>query len=147
MPTGAAPRILNPTTEAVTKDTAYFKEPQKGQAPNDTTRKGTQDERVVTDAIHPTHQQLPPIDTSANSKPPELPPQDFDVSDDLYKKKIEALRQDFGNSWLSALGDDGWDSTSATSFPSEHGYNSPTIRPTLARTPSQGIASGGRTLG
>jgi hypothetical protein len=146
MPTGAAPRIVNAANEVTAKEAPYVKEPPK-QAPKETIKIVPQDERAVTDTTHSTHQQLPPIDTSANSKPPELPTQDFDVSDDLYKKKIEALRQDFGNSWLSALGDEGWDSTSTTSFPSERGYDSPTIQPTLTRTPSQGIASGGRTLG
>jgi hypothetical protein len=101
----------------------------------------------VTDDTHTIHQQLPPIDTTTASKSPDLQQDEFDVSNDLYKKKIEALRQDFGNTWLSALGDDSWDATSVTSFPSDRGYSSPTIRPTLPRTPSQGIVSGGRTLG
>jgi hypothetical protein len=83
----------------------------------------------------------PPLDTTLFP----LPAQEFDVSSDLYKKKIEALRQDFGNTWLSALGDEGWDAKSVTSFPSEQGF-SPTLRPTLARSPSQQIVSG-RTLG
>lgn len=75
-------------------------------------------------------------------------PPEFDVTSDLYKKKIEALRQDFGTNWLSALGEEGWDAKSIASFPSEHsGFASPIIRPDLARTPSQGIVSGGRTLG
>lgn len=87
--------------------------------------------------------QPPPIDTVLKTQPvPE-----FDVSSDLYKKKIEALRQDFGNNWLSALGDEGWDARSVTGFPSDVGYTSPALRPTLPRTPSQGIVSGGRTLG
>jgi hypothetical protein len=45
------------------------------------------------------------------------------------------------------LGEDSWDTTSVTSFPSDRGYSSPSIRPTVPRTPSQGIVSGGRTLG
>lgn len=104
------------------------------------------DERAVIDTTHTTHQQLPPIDTSADSKAPQIPEQEFDVSNDLYKKKIEALRQDFGNTWLSALGDETWESTEPGLSP-EGGYNSPPIRPALPRTPSQGIVSGGRTLG
>jgi hypothetical protein len=85
----------------------------------------------------PAKKSLPPLDTEVKVQTsPE-----FDISSDLYKKKIEALRQDFGNTWLSALGDDGWDAKSVTSF------NSPALRPTLPRTPSQSIVSGGRTLG
>lgn len=93
---------------------------------------------------------LPPIDTAPKTQyQPPANLTEFDVSSDLYKKKIEALRQDFGNTWLSALGEEGWDAKSVSSFPSERGvaYTSPALRPTLPRTPSQGIVSGGRTLG
>ena len=109
-------------------------------------KKTASDERTVADETHTSHQQLPPIDTTNSSKSPEPEAAEFDVNDDMYKKKIEALRQDFGNTWLSALGDENWDNTSVTSFPSDRGYSSPTIRPTLPRTPSQSIVSG-RTLG
>ena len=44
---------------------------------------------------------------------------EFDVNEDMYKMKIEALRQDFGNTWLNALEDENWDDASDTSFPSE----------------------------
>ncbi|KAF2747616.1 hypothetical protein M011DRAFT_49114 [Sporormia fimetaria CBS 119925] len=66
---------------------------------------------------------------------------EFDVSSDLYKKKIEALRQDFGKNWLSALGDDNWD----TNYTAKD-YTSPVLPAVLPRNPSQGIVSG-RTLG
>ncbi|KAL1613122.1 hypothetical protein SLS60_001354 [Paraconiothyrium brasiliense] len=95
---------------------------------------------------------LPQLDTGVKA-PGETATQDtsppeFDITSDLYKRKIEALRQDFGNNWLSALGDEGWDAKSVTSIPSAHsGFTSPIIRPAMARTPSQGIVSGGRTLG
>jgi hypothetical protein len=138
---GQAPRILKPTVEAIPEGSPRFEEPLVAS------RKHHQDDRAVTDNTHTIHQQLPPIDTTTASKTPEAPQDEFDAGNDLYKKKIEALRQDFGNTWLSALGDDSWDATSVTSFPSDRGYSSPTIRPTLPRTPSQGIVSGGRTLG
>jgi hypothetical protein len=147
MPTGQAPTLSKPTGAAVAKDKPRFEEPAKGQSSGDPSKKISQDERAVTDDTHTIHQQLPPIDTTTTSKSPEAQQGEFDTGNDLYKKKIEALRQDFGNTWLSALGDDSWDATSVTSFPSDRGYSSPTIRPTLPRTPSQGIVSGGRTLG
>ncbi|KAG9379052.1 Leucine rich repeat protein [Pyrenophora tritici-repentis] len=141
---GQAPRVMKSVKTTSASDTPRFEEPS-GQTSGDPTKKDTSDGRAVADETHTSHQQLPPIDTStAKSSDPQSP--EFDVSDDLYKKKIEALRQDFGNTWLSALGDESWDTTSVTSFPSDRGYNSPTIRPTLPRTPSQSIASG-RTLG
>jgi hypothetical protein len=96
---------------------------------------------------------LPQLDTGVRARSDTAVPQamvspEFDVTSDLYKKRIEALRQDFGNNWLSALGDEGWDAKSVASIPSAHsGFTSPVIRPVMARTPSQGIVSGGRTLG
>lgn len=144
---GTAPRVLLPATDIMTKHNPRFEEPLKDEAAGDPSKRKTQDDRAVMDDTHTSHQQLPPIDTTTTSKSPDTQPEDFDASNELYKKKIEALRQDFGNTWLSALGDENWDATSVTSFPSERGYSSPTIRPTLPRTPSQGIVSGGRTLG
>lgn len=142
VPAGQAPRILKPAVEPIPEDSLRYEEP------SNTSRNPIQDDRAVTDNTHTIHQRLPPIDTSTTSKLAHEAQQDeFDAGNDLYKKKIEALRQDFGNTWLSALGDDSWDATSVTSFPSDRGYSSPTIRPTLARSPSQGIVSGGRTLG
>lgn len=147
MPSGAAPRVLLPAADIMAKHSPRFDEPQKGDVAGDPSKKKAQDDRAVTDDTHTAQQQLPPIDTTNAGKSPETQPEEFDASNDLYKKKIESLRQDFGNTWLSALGDENWDATSVTSFPSERGYSSPTIRPTLPRTPSQGIISGGRTLG
>jgi hypothetical protein len=147
MPTGDAPRLVKQAATVHGKDNVRLTEPQQEHIPGDPSKKTAQDDRAVTDKTHTIHQQLPPIDTTTNPKSSESQQGEFDVSNDLYKKKIEALRQDFGNTWLSALGDEGWDAASVTSFPSDRGYNSPTIRPTLPRTPSQGIVSGGRTLG
>lgn len=111
-----------PATEVTVEPAPHLKEPTKD----------------VSATGDPAKKPLPAIDTSIKS--PASPPE-FDVSSELYKKKIEALRQDFGNTWLSALGDDAWDAKSVTS------YTSPALRPALPRTPSQGIVSGGRTLG
>lgn len=97
-------------------------------------------------------EQLPLLDTALGSPTnpaalniPSNPPPEFDVSSDLYRKKIEALRNDFGSNWLSALGDETWDSKRNGSFPEQD--FSPPLRPTVPRTSSQGIVSGGRTLG
>lgn len=151
MPTGLAPTLIKPANDVYANGTSHFEASQNGQVLGDSTKKTTQDERVDTAMAHASHQQLPPIDTTTKNnslQPPlQLQQPEFDTSEDLYKKKIEALRQDFGNTWLSALGDDNWDSTSVTSFPSDRGYSSPTIQPALPRTPSQSIVSGGRTLG
>ncbi|USP82781.1 hypothetical protein yc1106_10055 [Curvularia clavata] len=144
---GQAPKLTKPANVAASAP--RVEEQSKGKATGDASKKTPPDGRAVADETHTSHQQLPPIDTStATHKRPEPQATDeFEVGEeDLYKKKIEALRQDFGNTWLSALGDEGWDTTSVTSFPSDRGYNSPTMQPTLPRTPSQSIVSG-RTLG
>jgi hypothetical protein len=143
---GQAPKIAKAASNTLVTDTPRLTEPSKGQVSGDPSKKTASDERTVADETHTSHQQLPPIDTTNPTKSPEAESAEFDVSEDMYKKKIEALRQDFGNTWLSALGDENWDNTSVTSFPSDRGYSSPTIRPTLPRTPSQSIVSG-RTLG
>ncbi|KAF2756579.1 hypothetical protein EJ05DRAFT_441428 [Pseudovirgaria hyperparasitica] len=90
----------------------------------------------------------PPVDEIAE-QPVKSPPE-FDVSNDLYRKKIEALKQDFGNNWLSALGDESWDAK-----PQQAKYSGGDLSPSVVlrasagptRTPSQNIVSSGRTLG
>ncbi len=66
---------------------------------------------------------------------------------DIYKQKIEALRNDLGTDWLSALGEETWvDRQRGGDYPQQ---SADATRPALAttRSPSQGILSGGRTLG
>jgi len=102
----------------------------------------------VAPTVEASHPKLLPLNTDVAAQPASDPlasPPEFDVSSDMYKKKIEALRHDFGNSWLTALGDDSWDSRQVPNFP-ERDFNS-AIRPPAPRTPSQGVVSGGRTLG
>ncbi|KAI9800190.1 MAG: hypothetical protein M1825_004174 [Sarcosagium campestre] len=78
-------------------------------------------------------------------------PQDWNVSGEIYKKKIEALRSEVGNGWLSVLGEDGWDGQKVRSITTPTGDFSPasTIRPspTTPRAGSTSIISGSRTLG
>ncbi|KAJ9643408.1 hypothetical protein H2199_004087 [Coniosporium tulheliwenetii] len=89
----------------------------------------------------------PSLDTPL--KRPPLVSTEYSSNGDLYKKKIEALRNDFGNGWLSALGDGSWEGARTNSY-SDGTYTPPgALRPTVpsVRSPSQGIVSGGRTLG
>ena len=62
----------------------------------------------------------------------------YSTDSEAYRQRIESLRNDFGNGWLSALSDEPWDNSNSVAFP-------PPIQP--ARTPSQSIVSTGRTLG
>jgi hypothetical protein len=144
------PPVSKPSPEVISETVPHFEEPLKENSSGDPAKRPISHERASTQPLPVGPQQLTPIDTalSPQQTPQQITnPPEFDVSSDLYKKKIESLRQDFGNTWLSALGEENWDTTSVKSFPSERGYTSPSIRPTLPRTPSQGIVSGGRTLG
>lgn len=109
----------------------------------------------------PAQEQQPPLlDTNTLLPSPSIGPDtahplhspDFDISADMYKKKIEALKNDFGNNWLSALHEESFDTQRHTQTrTASDSQFSPTVRPTntsTMRSPStQGIVSGGRTLG
>jgi hypothetical protein len=91
----------------------------------------------------------PPASTPS-VEAPSKPPPEFDISSDMYRKKIEALRHDFGNNWLSALGEEAWDNRQRADSYTSADYHPPIVlRPTAGtvRTSSQGIISNGRTLG
>jgi Leucine rich repeat len=81
--------------------------------------------------------RLPPIEGFKLS-PPEI--QDWSMSGEMYRKKIEALRNEVGNGWLSVLSEEGWE-------PQKNLAN--TIRPTATspRANSQQAIHSGRTLG
>ncbi|KAI9866349.1 MAG: hypothetical protein M1813_001471 [Trichoglossum hirsutum] len=76
--------------------------------------------------------------------------QDWSTNGEIYRKKIEALRNEVGNGWLSVLSEEGWDSHRGpqTISPTEFSPAS-TIKPspTTPRANSQPIVSGSRTLG
>jgi Leucine-rich repeat (LRR) protein len=89
--------------------------------------------------------QLPPIETSVSpallrtgTESIMLQQPQYNIDSEAYRQRMEALRNDFGNGWLSALSDEPWDNANQLAF-------SPSLQP--VRTPSQGIVSGGRTLG
>ncbi|KFY08196.1 hypothetical protein V492_06447 [Pseudogymnoascus sp. VKM F-4246] len=70
----------------------------------------------------------------------------------MYRKKIEALRNEAGNGWLSVLSEEGWEAQKPpTASVAQQGDFSPvsTIRPspTSQRPRSQQTIPSGRTLG
>lgn len=98
--------------------------------------------------------RLPPIETVTYDPPVKgvsKDSQDWSVSGELYRKKIEALRNDMGNGWLSVLSEEGWDAQKN----GQQGYGGPdfniasTMRPNPAtqRANSQQTIHSGRTLG
>lgn len=77
--------------------------------------------------------------------------QNLNVSGEAYRRKIEALKSEVGNGWLSVLSEDGWDGQRmphATVSSSNFNHIN-AIRPGVSnlRATSQGIVSGSRTLG
>ena len=101
--------------------------------------------RIDTSAVP----RLPPIET-VNYEPPlvkPLPsrdPQDWTVSGDVYRKKVEALRNEVGNGWLSVLSEEGWD---AQKNGADFGPANALRPSTTARANSQQTIHTGRTLG
>jgi len=89
--------------------------------------------------------RLPPIET-LNYEPHIVKaqsgqdPQDWSTSGDMYRKKIEALRTEVGNGWLSVLSEEAWD-TQKNSHPSTDFSPASTIRPSPATPRSNSIRS------
>ncbi|KAI4129961.1 MAG: hypothetical protein LQ347_003556 [Umbilicaria vellea] len=77
--------------------------------------------------------------------------QNLNVSGEAYRRKIEALKSEVGNGWLSVLSEDGWDGQRMprATVPSSNFNHINAIRPGMSnlRATSQGIVSGSRTLG
>ncbi|KAM5432620.1 hypothetical protein McanMca71_007405 [Microsporum canis] len=78
---------------------------------------------------------------------------DWDVSGDIYRQRLEALKHEVGTNWLTVLGDDNWANNAKNinlhSQGADYHSTAAPIRPPppIARTSSQIIATGGRALG
>lgn len=77
--------------------------------------------------------------------------QNLSLSGEAYRRKIEALKSEVGNGWLSVLSEDGWDGQRMphATVPGGNFNHINAIRPNVSnlRATSQGIVSGSRTLG
>ena len=97
--------------------------------------------------------QLPPLETIKFEpqliKPPSKDGPDWNISGELYRKKIEALRNDVGNGWLSVLSEESWEAQKKPQAPIFGSDFPPTVmRPAIAPSAgSQQAVSSGRTLG
>lgn len=81
---------------------------------------------------------------------PQALDQDWSVSGEIYRKKIEALREEVGNGWLSVLGEEGWDKKKGGSdeiSPTSTVKPSPITTPRPGSQASQTKIGTGRTLG
>ena len=80
--------------------------------------------------------------------------QNWDISSEAYRKKVEALRSEVGNGWLSVLNEGGWDhervphpNRAGSEFGPVHAvYQNPATTKSPAAS-SHAIVGGGRTLG
>lgn len=91
----------------------------------------------------------PPIESLAyghpiTKKPPSIETENWSISGDTYRKRIEALRNEVGNGWLSVLGEEGWE----TQRPTQPGMdNNPASKVRPNATPNNKQTIHGRTLG
>jgi len=96
--------------------------------------------------------RFPPIETVPYDTPlvkaaSTKDPQDWKVSGELYRKKLEALRTEVGNGWLSVLSEESWESQkNSQPFGGADFSPASTIRPSPTTVNSQQAISG-RTLG
>ncbi|WEW58283.1 hypothetical protein PRK78_003751 [Emydomyces testavorans] len=76
---------------------------------------------------------------------------DWDSSGDIYRQRLEALKQEVGTNWLTALDGETWNSKqNAMQFHHSNGsdlHPVGPIQPPVTRSSSQVITTGGRTLG
>ncbi|KAL3425577.1 leucine Rich Repeat domain-containing protein [Phlyctema vagabunda] len=100
--------------------------------------------------------RLHPIEAVSAYEPPTIKTpskdsQDWNVSGEIYRKKIEALRNEVGNGWLSVLSEENWETQKNGGGQGYDADYSPasTIRPspTTPRAHSQQTIHSGRTLG
>lgn len=92
-----------------------------------------------------------PTYSASEADLPTIENQDWNVSGELYRKKVEALRNEMGNGWLSVLSEESWDGQKK--IPGEDNFLSspagPLGRPNAitTRANSQQAIYSGRTLG
>jgi Leucine-rich repeat (LRR) protein len=85
-----------------------------------------------------------------HTNPPPRGSREYDVNGEAYRKRLEALKTEMGQGWLSVLGDEGWDhnrnmnANGGTDFKEMNNIRPPI---TTTRSNSQVIVSGGRSLG
>lgn len=113
---------------------------QAPPSPRTATRPAAAEEQRPTRASSPP--RLPPLDTGASTMLMDgisLPAEGGVEVGEVYRQKIETLKNDLGNGWLTALNEDKWNGA-------EREYNS---RPSMGgrRADSREVTVGGRRLG
>lgn len=87
----------------------------------------------------------------SGAKTPSKDGADWSMSGELYRKKIEALRNEVGNGWLSVLSEENWDAqkhSQSQNYMADFGATSALLpTPATPRAHSQQSIHSGRTLG
>ena len=81
-------------------------------------------------------------DEAMRSSPREL---EQDDSSDDYRRKVDALKGEFGTNWISMLSEQGWIATRDSVERGNAALISPS--PMIVRSSSHAITSGGQTMG
>lgn len=97
--------------------------------------------------LQPTDNGPKPDTTIVQQLIPAIERHDWDVGGDIYRQRLEALKQEVGANWLTVLGDDTWDKNSRGMEVPEFDPRGAIRTATLPRSNSQVIATGGRSLG
>lgn len=99
--------------------------------------------RIVDSAI------CPELDCSEKGRTLASEIKSLNLDGEAYRQKVEALKTEVGSNWLSVLGEEGWQKHQKVRAQSPHYNHVGIIRPEPSpfRASSQGIVSGGRTLG
>ncbi len=95
--------------------------------------------------------QFPPVYASHESQGAWKESQDWDVGGEMYRRKIEALRDQVGNGYLSVLSEEGWDPGRHPPHYHETNFSSQTspihTNPATPRAAGVQAVPSGRTLG
>ncbi|KAI1082311.1 hypothetical protein F5B20DRAFT_569350 [Whalleya microplaca] len=96
--------------------------------------------------------EVPRLDTTTVLSPSTAPDswkeaQDWNISGEIYRQKIEALRDKVGNGYLSVLNEESWESSRPAYVDGDFSPASTIRASPTTRTPSAQAIHSGRTLG
>lgn len=116
--------------------------------PKDMSPKSDCEPLTQTTSIESTTAQRTPQLDKADHVLPDIKGLDWSLGGDVYRQRLEALKNEVGTGWLTVLGDDVFDSTTHSKDIGVAQVGPTSIRPSpVTRTSSQVMAAGGRTLG
>lgn len=90
-----------------------------------------------------------PTDVSDKGRSLATEIKSLNLDGEAYRQKVEALKGEVGSNWLSVLSEEGWQQHQKVRAPSPHFNHVGMMRPvpSIFRASSQGIVSGGGTIG